>query len=259
MSVAPIRQLKRKRGGGSFEQDFAYTGSVQSVTIPSKGLYKLEVWGAQGGSWRGSGGNGGYSVGYIELNKNQVLYVAVGGQAASFNGGNASQSYEYYPPDYVYSGGGGGATHIAKVSGQLSEIGYASFVTNGNGLIVAGGGGGGFYLTRHNSGQGDYQSNGNSGGGTNGGMSGGSSNYASQSSGFAFGQGKAGGNGGGGGGLYGGYSGSGSENYSNAGGGGGSGYIGGVPQVTYKGQTYSPSTTNGQQSGNGKAKITKIA
>ena len=33
---------------GSY-QEFGYTGGMQSVTIPADGIYKLEVWGAQGG------------------------------------------------------------------------------------------------------------------------------------------------------------------------------------------------------------------
>ena len=40
---------------------------------------------------------------------------------------------------------GGGATHIAKIQGKLSDIGYDSFVINQNGYIVAGGGGGSTY------------------------------------------------------------------------------------------------------------------
>ena len=40
--------------------------------------------------------------------------------------------------------------------------------------------------------------------------------------------------------------------------GGGSGWIGGVPKITYKGVTYSPSTTAGVNSGNGKARITFV-
>jgi len=38
--------------------DFAYTGSAQTYTVPQTGKYKLEVWGAQGGSGLGGGANG---------------------------------------------------------------------------------------------------------------------------------------------------------------------------------------------------------
>ena len=41
-------------------QEFGYTGGVQTFTVPYTGVYKLEVWGAQGGSVSGyAGGKGG--------------------------------------------------------------------------------------------------------------------------------------------------------------------------------------------------------
>ena len=49
---------------GSY-QEFGYTGGMQSVTIPADGIYKLEVWGAQGGNTKG--GLGGFSSGLIIL------------------------------------------------------------------------------------------------------------------------------------------------------------------------------------------------
>ena len=279
MSVAPIRQLKNRHGFQPFEQDFTYTGNVQTLTIPKDGLYQLEVWGASGGN---SGGNGGYSKGYKYFDKNTVLYIVCGEKGAkhddvyithqTYNGGGSSNS------SYEFKGGsGGGATHIAKVTGELKDVGYTSFVTNSNGLIVAGGGGGGadgFQVIR----SGGY------GGGTNGGNG---SKYGSGRAGTGGTQSAAGGEGycvggfgyggnvyindsttfrrcggGGGGGFYGGGGGE-AQGYGADGtgcaGGGGSGWIGGVPETTYKGTTYTPSMTDGANSGNGKAKVTRIA
>ena len=136
---------------------YAYTGSSQTFTVPKTGKYQLEVWGAQGGSYNDiyHGGYGGYSTGVISLNKDEVLYIQVGGAGVhigsnnttpgGYNGGGAV--------DVSWSDGnerrsaGGGATHIAKKDGVLS-----SFDTNNNGtaeqneisdlIIVAGGGGG---------------------------------------------------------------------------------------------------------------------
>ena len=59
--------------------------------------------------------------------------------------------------------------------------------------------------------------------------------------------------GGGGAGWYGGNTGG-----QEGAGGGGSGYIGGVPTIEYKGQTYTPSTVSGYNLGNGAAVITLI-
>lgn len=122
------------------------------LNVPYTGIYKLETWGAQGGkgSWGSSkfnriGGYGGYSSGFIYLNKGDVLYINVGGQgnsmydvgsiAGGYNGGGSG----YYERVDENSGSGGGATHIAIKSGLLSNL--KSSVDDI--LIVAGGGGGG--------------------------------------------------------------------------------------------------------------------
>ena len=53
-----------------------------TYTAPGTGTYKLEVWGANGGSYNttttidGKGGTGGYSVGTISLTKGEQLYVS---------------------------------------------------------------------------------------------------------------------------------------------------------------------------------------
>lgn len=107
--------------------NFDYTGTVQTVTLP-KGTYKLECWGAQGGTYSSYiGGYGGYSKGTITLTEATTVYISVGGAgsssstAAGFNGGGTG----------ISSGrGGGGATDV--------RIGSASLYAR---VIVAGGGG----------------------------------------------------------------------------------------------------------------------
>lgn len=251
--------------GEGTNQSFSYTGGVQTFTVPYTGLYKLEVWGAKGGNaYTASGGNGGYAVGYAEFKKGDVLYVVCGGQGATassstvnggYNGGGGASA----TISGNYAGAGGGATHIAKVSGTLKSIGNTSFVTNKNGLIVAGGGGGSYY--RNETGFGAL--NGGAGGGLSGSAgtpyNGINASYVpggTQSTGYAFGEGKAitsnGASSGGGGGFYGGIC----DYY--CGSGGGSGWTDGVPQITFKGVTYSPSMSNGANSGNGKATITLV-
>jgi hypothetical protein len=236
-------------------QDFSCTKSIQTFTAPFSGLYKFEVWGAQGGHST-YGGKGGYSLGYKVLTKGDVLYVGVGGKGAvgegslagGYNGGGSAYPYS------GESGSGGGCTHIATVTGTLSSIGASN---KSKVLIVAGGGGG----YRNAADQGGY------GGGTTGGTgareeskytSGTGGTQTAAGGGNATGSFGQGGNGnttytsGGGGGLYGGGAG------WAAGAGGGSGYIGGVPTITFKGTTYSPSTTGNKRSGNGKSRITFV-
>ena len=115
-------------------------GNEHIIRIGHNGKYKLEVWGASGGNdipastYTSQGGYGSYSVGYINLKKNDLLYINVGGRGIdtsatpTYNGGARGNS----------GGSGGGATHIATKPGQL----YSLENNKSSILIVAGGGGG---------------------------------------------------------------------------------------------------------------------
>ena len=236
-----------------------YSGSIKSITLP-KGTYKLECWGAQGGSYSDTyhGGFGGYSIGTLLLDSPRTLYLVSGGSGSvkndsgyidgGYNGGGGAQASNRRN----LAGAGGGATHISLSDGLLSTLsGNKESV-----LIVAGGGGGSASIYTFSSG---YRrgSGGNGGGssGENGVVVSGScsiptggtqnsggtvdSNLSSASSYVAasFGQGsyaKTGTTPGGGGGYYGG----GSGYYAS--GAGGSGYI--------SGQLFDASTLAGSSS-----------
>lgn len=200
-----------------------------SFIVPLTGNYKLEVWGAQGGTSLNqgnpgtAGGYGGYATGTVALTKGDVLYMTVGGQGAigvigtsaegGFNGGGKGS---WDGGDNEASGGGGGATHIASVGGLLKDLSSSKDKI----LIVAGGGGGASFT---------YEPG--NGGGYIGGVGTGTSQAAvNQTTGYAFGQGQDGigiaesdGVGGGGGGWYGGFS---NDVAKLSSGSGGSGYIG---------------------------------
>lgn len=155
----------------------------------------------------------------------------------------------------TYTSNGGGATHIAKVTGQLKDL--SSNLSDI--LLVSGGGGGGLLV-----GEDAYA------GEDAGGIAGSGNNSANQTTGYAFGQGESADDVScGGGGLYGGYKGS-----SSISGGAGSGYIGNsllsnkkmvgynVPTSeaestkTESVDVYSASgESNKPKAGNGKAKI----
>ena len=141
MSIGHVRDL----GNGSsssktFSANFEYTGEIQKYTVPKSGLYKLEVWGGQGGGYvnatKDNGGRGGYSAGHKYFSKGTALYIACGGYGETSRGGISADSFNggghcgrCTSGDGVqYLGAGGGATHIAFVDGELSDIGETSFL-----------------------------------------------------------------------------------------------------------------------------------
>lgn len=224
--------------------NFGYTGSYQTFTAPASGTYKLEVWGAQGGTapHGGAGGLGGYSTGTINLTANQSITIYVGGMGNTIAGGwNGGGNTGFSNPD---GAGGGGATDIRVDGNALS-----------NRIIVAGGGGGsGCSNNIGGAGGGTvgYAGSGNNYGTPGGGGTQTTGGYSANGSSGSLGQG---GNaysgydwsgGGGGGGYYGGGAGQ-SQSGGATSGGGGSGYIGGVSNG---------SMSTGIRSGNGYATIT---
>ncbi len=154
-------------------ENFPYSKSVQSYTAPATGYYQLEVWGASGGTSGGyAGGYGGYATGVTYLNKDETIYIVTGeaGSGCSgkscivqpkYNGGGGCRAYVSGTPTCA---SGGGATHIAKVSGVLSSLSQSKGVLSSSGdyyisddiLIVAGGGGGGAITNSSNHGRGGH-------------------------------------------------------------------------------------------------------
>ena len=246
--------------------DFSYTGGMQSVTIPSDGIYYLQCWGPGGGV---NGGTGGYADGYRIFSAGQVVYVCVGqaGGAAGeqgnrYNGGRDASTASN-PAHWYGKHPGGGCTHMATATGELNSL----YENKDAVLLVAGGGGAG-------------ATNGTYHGVGLGGDGGGTSNMDAQYTGAAYGTHENAGKGGnqyafgigeacnavgtgsgldtvsgGGAGWYGGRAGT-------RGGGGGGGYVGGVPLFTHLGITYAPYTSSGAGGGtiyDGWAKIKKVA
>jgi len=232
-------------------QNFAYTGSSQSLVVPSGvSSVTIQVWGAEGGKGDGAsahslGGKGGYAKGNLSVTSGSTLYVYVGGEGqdtcpscsrirmvGGWNGGG--DGYDTNPNDA--HGGGGGASDIRYSGTGLS-----------NRKIVAGGGGGGGDETSEPGGYGggttghDGYNNYYGKGGSQ--SAGGASSSGCATSGLGNGASNTSSNSncsGGGGGYYGGGSG------KDDGAGGGSGYTGGVT---------SASMSNGSRSGNGYARI----
>ncbi len=145
---------------------FSYTGGSQQFVVPVSGTYKIELWGAQGGTTddKHVGGKGAYVSGEIELKSNQKLYIYVGGttedQSGGYNGGGAGGAYV----NYGYGLGGGGATDIRLVGEETGD--FASLKSRI--MVAAGGGGGALYSSSTGEAWGEVQAIGGGGGGLNG-------------------------------------------------------------------------------------------
>ena len=92
--------------GEKSEEYDGISGESEEFIVPYTGYYRLEVWGAQGGT----GGKGGYSSEYVRLTKGEKLYIYIGGKGADrrdnintylkggFNGGGNSGIPSYHTP-----------------------------------------------------------------------------------------------------------------------------------------------------------------
>ena len=252
--------------GSTCTVTFVYTGDYYGWTVPNAGDFTLEVWGAQGGNglpfssvYASTGGAGGYAKGVLTASAGSTLNIYIGGQggstsapvssssiaAAGWNGGGSATLYGM--------SGGGGATDIRSGSTTLSSR-----------VIIAGGGGGG-----GNAEDSTKTSNGGPGGGLTAPTLSTATQYgsrtpgsgATQSSGFALGDGAPSSNdsfrGAGGGGYHGGRVG-----LNSTGGGGGSGYIGTLTSTSIIAGNATMSNPAGGtmvgRAGNGIAKITYL-
>jgi hypothetical protein len=233
---------------------FNFTNNEQHIILPP-GDYKIECWGAQGGTdTTGVGGLGGYVSGKLSILNTMTLFIYVGGvgkqgtgtDTGGYNGGgNAGAT--------GVSGGGGGASDVRLTGGNWNDT-----TSLRSRIIVAGGGGG----------SGNTGTRGGAGGGINGISSNGAG--ATQTGGNAFGIGanKSGDGSGGGGGYYGSVASPGDN-----GAGGGSGFVSGHSGCNainssgghtgqpnhYSGLVFTDTYMEaGVNDGNGKIFITKI-
>ena len=137
------------------EYNFDYKGIEVIFVAPCTGKYKLETWGAQGGTNSSysshSGGYGGYSTGNIDLTYGEKLYINVGGQGSvtnsdnpfvygGYNGGGSTLTNE--SSNSYFTTSGGGATSIAFSSGELYQL-----ENNRNSIVIVSGGGAGIYYS----------------------------------------------------------------------------------------------------------------
>jgi hypothetical protein len=111
--------------GGTAEASssiFTFSGIAKAFTAAAAGMYRIDVWGAQGGAGGNQGGAGGAGAGLrgdFYLSAGETLTIDVGGRGTDGADGTFGNGG---------GGGGGGGSFVVGPGGRL---------------IIAGGGGGG--------------------------------------------------------------------------------------------------------------------
>ena len=111
---------------------FAYTGAIQTYTVPLTGIYDITAAGAEGGQAAsrgfGPGGSGAVLSGDVMLTAGTPLDVVVGGQGGlgEYSGGGGGGTFVYFPgvagetlPQLLLAAGGGGG---AWASGGFNAL-----------------------------------------------------------------------------------------------------------------------------------------
>ncbi len=151
---------------GRIEWKYEYIGTSQSFSAPVSGIYRFEVYGAQGSGYESHiGGYGGKVEGTIKLEKDEIINIIVGGTdgyngggtGVLTNGGGATQ-IEKEGVLIAIAGGGGGATNITDGNAGGSSAGTNNKFLDGDDSDApySAGGGGGYvggnsgYTSYHN-------------------------------------------------------------------------------------------------------------
>ena len=130
-NAAELKSIKTDADFYQLARKYDCTQNVETFTALEGGTYTLECWGAQGETfYHLTGGMGGYARGMYTMNKEQNIFICVGGYRNGYN--------NKIPNVVHYGTSGGGATSITTTNrGELSN--FNSF--RGEVLLVAGGGG----------------------------------------------------------------------------------------------------------------------
>lgn len=258
------------------EYAFSVNQGIQEWTVPATATYRIDAYGAQGGSLGAqSGGKGAHIAGNVSLSKGNVIRILagqVGTGAANGAGGGGATIVALGTDPLIIAGGGGGATYYGSgrthgkpgtsdqnATSSTVAYGHCGAITppggaaEGTGGVSGYGGGGGCAA----GGAGWYGDGGTGQHAAVGGASflnGGSGGLSSNPNGYphgGFGGGGAGsprnGYGGGGGGYSGGGGGNWYDNVAGNGGGGGSFNAG-----------QNPTMESGINSGQGRLTITLL-
>lgn len=135
-----------KQGCTGEKWTFNFQKNAQEFVATCKGTYKIELWGAEGGSSNIEvSAKGAYVSGNINLEKNEKLYVYVGEHPTLYSGScyATNENNTFNGTTVGTCAGGGGATDVRLITSEnwYDETSLASRI------IVAAAGGGTAYST----------------------------------------------------------------------------------------------------------------
>ena len=137
-NAAELKSIKTDADFYQLARKYNCTQNVETFTALEGGTYTLECWGAQGADFDNHitpklyGGKGGYARGMYTMNKEQNIFICVGGHLNGYNNKIPNVANPNPGP------AGGGATSITTTNrGELSNFN----LFRGEVLLVAGGGG----------------------------------------------------------------------------------------------------------------------
>lgn len=140
LSVSGVATVRR---GRTTKYDFGLAKEPELFIAPADGDYKIELWGASGGSAGGyAGGRGAYTAGEIHLTAGTQLWVVVGGA------GVANVTSSNYATTGGYNGGGYGSYRFVSAGGGgATDVRIDKINTRSRIMVAAGGGGSAAYRT----------------------------------------------------------------------------------------------------------------
>lgn len=126
---------------------YDYSGKVETFTAPINGIYKIELWGAEGGYYTTFvSGKGAYTTGDLTMNEGEQLYAVVGGKGSQASATATASAGGY--------NGGGKSYYSAGTGGGATDIRYGGTTLNARIMVAGGGGGSGVFDATENGGSG---------------------------------------------------------------------------------------------------------
>ena len=128
--------------GTDLDGEVLLNNGIQEWVVPGDGIYRIEVFGAQGGSGFYQGGFGAYTSGDFDLTGGQTIRILVGQQGDASGGGGGTFVADGNTPLIVSGGGAGSGYYEESGEGRIDFGGVGEGgAADSDGCGSSGGGG----------------------------------------------------------------------------------------------------------------------